>query len=58
MMGKSVERPEANLGRERQRLLFLEAVCGSPEAAAHNKQVIDQRKRIALIEKLLVANAS
>jgi hypothetical protein len=57
-MEKNVEWPEANLSRERQRLLFMEAVCGSPEAAAHNSQVIDQRNKIALIEKLLVAKTS
>jgi hypothetical protein len=57
-MGKNVDWPEANLSRERQRLLFMEAVCGSPEAAAHNSQVVDQRNKIALIEKLLAANAS
>jgi hypothetical protein len=56
-MGKSVEWPEANLSRARQRLLFMEAVCGSPEAAARNSQVIDQRNKIALIEKLLATNA-
>jgi hypothetical protein len=57
-MEKNIEWPEANLSRERQRLLFMEAVCGSAEAAAHNSQVIDQRNKIALIEKLLVANTS
>jgi hypothetical protein len=57
-MRNNVERPEANLSRERQRLLFMEAVCGSPEAAAHNSQVIDQRTKIALIEKLLATNSS
>jgi hypothetical protein len=57
-MGKNVEWPEANLSRERQRLSFMEAVCGSPEAAAHNSQVIDQRNKIAMIEKLLAADAS
>jgi hypothetical protein len=31
-MGKNAEWPEANLSRERQRLLFMEAVCGSPDA--------------------------
>jgi hypothetical protein len=56
-MGKNIEWSEANLSRERQRLLFMEAVCGSPEAAAHNSQVIDQRNKIALIEKLLAADA-
>jgi len=57
-MGKSVEWPEANLTRARQRLLFMEAVCGSPEVAARNSQVIDQRNKIALIEKLLADDAS
>jgi hypothetical protein len=57
-MGKNAEWPEANLSRERQRLLFMEAVCGSAEAAARNSQVIDQRNKIALIERLLAANAS
>jgi hypothetical protein len=33
MMAKNTEWPEANLSRERQRLLFMEAVCGSPDAA-------------------------
>jgi hypothetical protein len=36
----------------------MEAVCGSPEAAARNIQVIDQRNKIALIERLLTADAS
>jgi hypothetical protein len=57
-MEKNVEWPEANLSRERQRLLFMEAVCGSAEAAARNIQVIDQRNKIALIERLLTADAS
>jgi hypothetical protein len=57
-MGNIVEGPEANLGRERRRLLFMEAVCGSPEAAARNSQIIAQRNKIALIEKLLAASAA
>jgi hypothetical protein len=57
-MGNIAEGPEANLSRERLRLLFMEAVCGSPEAAARNSQIIDQRNKIALIEKLLDASAS
>jgi hypothetical protein len=57
-MGNIVEGPEANLGRERRRLLFMEAVCGSPEVAARNSQIIAQRNKIALIEKLLAASAA
>jgi len=57
-MGNKTEWPEANLSRERQRLLYMEAVCGSREAAAHDSRVLEQRNKIALIEKLLAADAS
>jgi hypothetical protein len=54
---QSFEWHKANLKRERERLAVIEAACESPEVAACNRLVIDQRNKVALIEKVLAANA-
>jgi hypothetical protein len=50
---KALEWHKANLKRERELLAFMEAACGSPEAAARNSLVISQRYKVATIERII-----